>query len=104
MLARSPEFPRDVGMTGELASTVGADRAPLMKTRDVALYLGMSREQVWRLWSSGKLAGYKFDRHVRFAQADVDAFLAQAYTGERATRQKHRPVSHAAGNGPYTRI
>lgn len=77
---------------------------PLLKTREVASYLGMSREQVWKLWSCGKLAGYKLDRHLRFAQSDVDAFLAQAYTGERETRRSSAPSSRPSVDSPYRRI
>jgi len=40
---------------------------------------GMSREQVWRLWTSGRLPGYRFDRHVRFAQQDLKRFMAEHY-------------------------
>lgn len=76
----------------------------LLKTRDVAQYLGMSREQVWKLWSCGKLAGYKLDRHLRFAQSDVDAFLAQNYTGERETRRSMTPGPRPSDSGPYRRI
>ena len=55
---------------------------PLLGTADVARWLGMSREQVWRLWKAGRLPGYRLDRHLRFARADVEAFLAANRTGE----------------------
>lgn len=61
---------------------------PLLGTRAVANWLGMSREQVWRLWSTGRLPGYRLDRHLRFARRDVEAFLAEhrsAGTGDTAT-------------------
>lgn len=54
---------------------------PLLGTADVARWLGMSREQVWRLWKVGRLPGYRLDRHLRFARADVEAFLAANRTG-----------------------
>lgn len=54
---------------------------PLLGSAQVAAWLGMSREQVWRLWSSGRLPGYKLDRHLRFAAADIETFLASNYTG-----------------------
>ena len=57
---------------------------PLLGTADVARWLGMSREQVWRLWKVGRLPGYRLDRHLRFARADVEAFLAANRTGEAA--------------------
>jgi len=41
--------------------------------------LGMSREQVWRLFSSGRLPGYRFDRLLRFAPGDVEHFKTEHY-------------------------
>lgn len=55
---------------------------PLLGTADVARWLGMSREQVWRLWKVGRLPGYRLDRHLRFARADVEAFLAANRSGD----------------------
>lgn len=40
----------------------------------------MSREQVWRLWSAGRLPGYKLDRYLRFAPSDIERFLAKHYS------------------------
>lgn len=54
---------------------------PLLGTSEVARWLGMSREQVWRLWKSGRLPGYQLDRHLRFARSDVEAFLAANRSG-----------------------
>ena len=56
----------------------------LLGSRDVATMLGMSREQVWRLYSSGRLAGYRFDRLLRFARSDVERFMAAHYCQERS--------------------
>jgi len=55
---------------------------PLLSTAAVANWLGMSREQVWRLWKSGRLPGYRLDRHLRFARYDVEAFLAAHRVGD----------------------
>lgn len=55
--------------------------SPLLGSTAVATWLGMSREQVWRLWKSGQLAGYRLDRNVRFSVDDVRAFLEQRRTG-----------------------
>lgn len=55
---------------------------PLLGSAAVAHWLGMSREQVWRLWKSGRLPGYRLDRHLRFARADVEAFLAANRRGD----------------------
>jgi len=41
--------------------------------------LGMSREQVWRLFSAGRLPGYRFDRLLRFAPGDVEHFKTEHY-------------------------
>ncbi|MCB0878819.1 MAG: helix-turn-helix domain-containing protein [Thermoleophilia bacterium] len=57
---------------------------PLLGTADVAKWLGMSREQVWRLWRAGRLPGYRLDRHLRFARSDVEAFLAAHRSGAAA--------------------
>lgn len=57
---------------------------PLLGTADVARWLGMSREQVWRLWKVGRLPGYRLDRHLRFARTDIEAFLAANRTGDAA--------------------
>ncbi len=54
---------------------------PLLGTAEVARWLGMSREQVWRMWKSGRLPGYRLDRHLRFARADIQAFLAANRSG-----------------------
>ena len=51
----------------------------LLGSRDVATMLGMSREQVWRLFSSGRLPGYRFDRLLRFAPGDVEHFKSEHY-------------------------
>jgi len=71
---------------------VSESAEPLLGTTDVAQLLGMSREQVWRLWSSGRLAGYRFDRHVRFARSDVERFMAQHYSGTSVDRRVVKAV------------
>ena len=58
--------------TEELAAAQGA---ALLGTAQVAASLGVSREQVWRLYTSGRLPGYRFDRRLRFTPADVQQFL-----------------------------
>jgi excisionase family DNA binding protein len=71
------------------------DMEPLLSTRAVANWLGMSREQVWRLWSTGRLPGYRLDRHLRFARRDVEAFLAAhriAGANDTASKTEVAPV------------
>ncbi|MCW2961924.1 MAG: Helix-turn-helix domain [Thermoleophilia bacterium] len=63
-----------------------------MGTAQVATWLGMSREQVWRLWSSGKLPGYRLDRNLRFAPEDVHAFLDSRYSGTPTMTSSGRPA------------
>lgn len=53
----------------------------LLGSAAVAMWLGVSREQVWRLWATGKLPGYRIDRRLRFASADVESFLASHHVG-----------------------
>lgn len=91
------------------SSDAHQQRASLLGTVEVAAWLGVSREQVWKLWASGRLPGYKFDRHVRFAPTDVEAFLAASYTGTATTNAstpKPSPsrVNRSASRGPYHRI
>jgi excisionase family DNA binding protein len=62
---------------------------PLLGTAAVANWLGMSREQVWRLWNSGRLSGYRLDRHLRFARCDVEAFLAAHRVGDGPSDERH---------------
>lgn len=66
------------------------DDHPLMSSAEVATRLGMSREQVWRLWTTGRLPGYKLDRHLRFARRDVVLFLDQHYS---AKPKRHHVVA-----------
>lgn len=66
------------GMNSRDASPT--DMSPLLGSSEVAELLGMSREQVWRLWSCGRLPGYRFDRHIRFSQSDLALFMASHYT------------------------
>jgi excisionase family DNA binding protein len=49
----------------------------LLTTRDVARLLRVTPETVLRYWRSGELPGFRLQSNVlRFARADVDAFLA----------------------------
>lgn len=86
---------------------------PLLGTAEVARWLGMSREQVWRLWKSGRLPGYRLDRHLRFARADVEAFLAANRSGLAADTlpaivnpldAQRRRTRRAAPSSEYRRI
>lgn len=74
---------------------------PLMSTVQVATRLGMSREQVWRLWTTGRLPGYKLDRHLRFDQADVAHFLDQHYSN---STQRPMPSAPRVCPTPYRRL
>lgn len=93
-----------IARTTSTAAAVEVPPAPLLKTCDVADQLAMSREQVWRLWSCGKLPGYKLDRHLRFTQTDVNSFLAQAYSGQPKTTRTPAPAPKLRGEGPYRPI
>jgi excisionase family DNA binding protein len=89
---------------------------PLLGTPAVANWLGMSREQVWRLWKTGRLPGYRLDRHLRFARADVDAFLAANRSGRvtdglpsvvvplESKRRRSRRITPASDPSPYRPI
>jgi len=66
----------------EHAMSTAPEMDPLMSSAAVAAWLGMSREQVWRLWKVGRLPGYRLDRHLRFARTDVEAFLSANRSGK----------------------
>jgi excisionase family DNA binding protein len=65
-------------------------RDSLLTTRQVAELLRMSREQVWRLHNTGRLAAYRFDRLLRFSRADVERFMVDHY------RETGAPAAWAA--------
>ena len=49
---------------------------PLLTTRQVAEYLGLSLETVLRRYRAGDLPGYRLASNVlRFRESDVDAYL-----------------------------
>lgn len=82
----------------------------LIGSAQVAAWLGMSREQVWRLWSSGALPGYRLDRNLRFAPEDVRRFLESRYSWGAETTAGGRPARRRtsarsnASSSDYRRI
>jgi excisionase family DNA binding protein len=81
-IGASPVASYLLGMNNAAPASISEHAASLLRTTQVAAMLGMSREQVWRLWSAGRLPGYKLDRHLRFAPDDVDRFLKDHYSGD----------------------
>lgn len=65
----------------------------LVGSTTVATWLGMSREQVWRLWRNGSLPGFRLDRNLRFSPDDVRAFCAARYGTGNATSAPTRPTA-----------
>jgi excisionase family DNA binding protein len=50
---------------------------PLLTTREVAAFLGVSPETVLRRWRSGELPGYRLASNVlRFRESELEAWLA----------------------------
>jgi excisionase family DNA binding protein len=48
----------------------------LLTTREVAEYIGVSRETVLRRWRDGELPGYRIATNaLRFRPSDVEAWL-----------------------------
>jgi len=47
----------------------------LMNYEEVAAYLGTSERHVRGLWQERRLTAVKVGRRVRFAKADLDAFI-----------------------------
>ena len=60
--------------------------------------LGMSREQVWRMFNTGRLPAYRFDRLLRFAQADIERFMTEHY--EHGPREDGPPQRRVATPNP----
>lgn len=88
----------------ERSSTPTTDISPLLGSREVADLLGMSREQVWRLWTSGRLPGYRFDRHIRFSRADLERFMSSHYSASSAPDVAPRAKQHRATGSEYRQI
>lgn len=92
----------------DLSLDLDAHSLGLWKTSQVAKLLGMSRKQVWRLWATGKLPGYKLDRDLRFALVDVRAFLADGYSGNAKAATvilpPPPPSRSSKSSSPYRRI
>lgn len=55
---------------------VSAPAAPLLDSDAAATYLSVSPRMVRRLTETRQLPFVKIGRHVRFHQADLDAFIA----------------------------
>lgn len=48
---------------------------PLMTTREVMMYLRISRTKLWRLMQSGELEAYRVGGELRFRRESIDAYL-----------------------------
>jgi excisionase family DNA binding protein len=54
----------------------------LLTTRELAERLGLSPATVLRRWRAGEIPGYRLGSNVlRFAEADVDAYLLERRRG-----------------------
>ena len=73
-------------MTNPSNDITTQEQDSLLATREVAEMLGMSREQVWRMFNTGRLPAYRFDRLLRFARSDVEQFMATHYQERPLTR------------------
>ena len=49
---------------------------PLLTTREVATYLGLSTEAVLRHWRAGDIPGFRIGTNIlRFRKTEIDAWL-----------------------------
>ncbi|MBC7594958.1 MAG: helix-turn-helix domain-containing protein [Kineosporiaceae bacterium] len=78
--------------------------SPLLGSSQVAELLGMSREQVWRLWTSGRLPGYRFDRYIRFSRVDLEQFMSRHYTPSASLSAARSHSQHHDVGEAYRRI
>jgi excisionase family DNA binding protein len=62
---------------GQTADSV--DR--LLTVQEAAKILTISPRHLWKLKKQGELPAIKMGRSVRYAQADIDAFIAKSRTG-----------------------
>lgn len=51
-------------------------RSALLDIPQAAAYLSTTPRHVQRLWAERRIAGVKLGRKLRFAAADLDAFIA----------------------------
>jgi excisionase family DNA binding protein len=74
--------PTRVGeVSGNTCPSREATRPPLLTTRQVADWLGVSPETVLRRWRAGELPGYRLASNaLRFNAAEVAAWLEQRRT------------------------
>jgi excisionase family DNA binding protein len=49
--------------------------------QEAAKILTISPRHLWKLMKQGELPAIKMGRSVRYAQADIDAFIAKSRTG-----------------------
>jgi excisionase family DNA binding protein len=53
----------------------------LLTAREAAKILTISPRHLWDLTDRGELPAIKIGRSVRYARADIDAFIAKSRTG-----------------------
>lgn len=62
-------------MSGHGETRYDESRTPLLTVNDVASLLAVSRDSVYRLVRCRELVPYRVGERLRFAAADVDAYL-----------------------------
>lgn len=68
----------------DVNTTTYADRTPPLSVAEAAEYLNVTEHFVRRLVRERRIAFVKLGRHVRFAPADLDAFIEQGRREARA--------------------
>lgn len=71
MTANKPPTPRQERQEARLT----AELVKLLTTSEAAFRLGVSKRTIQELAADRKLASIKFGRNIRFAVADLDAFI-----------------------------
>ena len=66
---------------------------PLLTTREVAEYLGVTSDTVLRLWRSGDLPGFRLGtKALRFRRSEVEGWLAGKRLQDWTDRSSPRPL------------
>jgi excisionase family DNA binding protein len=75
-----------------MSTGVPRDQTGLMKPAEAAEYLNCSLRTLQEWKNDGNFGYHKHGRWVRYAQADLDAFLAKTYVPARRNLPPKRPM------------
>jgi excisionase family DNA binding protein len=78
----------DAGGSPKLVDEIGPSR--LLETEDVARYIGMTADWVYREVRAGRMPHIRLGRYVRFRRESIDAWLVARERGAAAVRTRSR--------------